>query len=185
MEPVIIIDYDPAWPALYEGEKQALLDLLGDAIIAIEHVGSTAVPGLGAKPIIDIMAGVHCIDDAMAFIEPLKRLDYEYHPEFEAVIPERRFFIKVGPGDQRTHHLHIVEPTTEFWELHILFRDYLRAHPDVAKEYEALKRQLAAQFAFNRPAYQDAKTDFIKAVEVKARAEKVADRHYRRSDSSF
>lgn len=172
--PVIIVDYDKAWPAMYEAERARLLRELGSVIIAVEHVGSTAVPGLAAKPIIDIMAGVRHVDDARACLPVLARMGYVYHPEFEALIPERRFFIKHGPDDARTHHLHIVEPGTEFWELHILFRDYLRAHRDVAEAYAQLKRRLAAQFAFNRPAYQDAKTDFIQAVEEKARAERRA-----------
>ena len=174
-EPVVIVAYDPDWPAMYEEEKRFLSNLLGDAIVAMEHIGSTAIPGLGAKAIIDVMAAVRRLADAEACIPALVTIGYEYAPEFEIAIPERRFFRK-GPPGERTHHLHIVELTSEFWDRHILFRDYLRAHPDDAEEYLRLKKGLAARFAADRASYTEAKTDFILGVVDRALADREAAR---------
>ncbi len=168
---VIIADYDPQWMTLYEQERERVLAIIGRKVMAIEHIGSTAVPGLGAKPIIDILVGVRCLADADECIEPLQGIGYEYAPEHEAFIPQRRYFRK-GPVGARTYHLHMVEVKSEFWENHLLFRDYLRAHPEVAQKYHELKRELAAKYRFNRPAYTDAKAPFIEAVLAQACAEK-------------
>jgi GrpB-like predicted nucleotidyltransferase (UPF0157 family) len=167
---VVIVDYDPHWPAMYEEERERILAALGPAVVAIEHMGSTAVPGLAAKPIIDIMLGIRTLGEAPALYGPLAAIGWEYAPEFEAIIPERRFFRK-GPESLRTHHLHMVEFGDEFWVRHLLFRDYLRRHSEVAKEYEQLKRELARQYANDRAGYTEAKTDFIRRVEGLARAD--------------
>jgi len=169
--PVVIVDYDPEWPLLYEQEKARLLRVIGRWVVAIEQVGSTAVPGLGAKPIIDVMVAVRRLADAEKCIEPLQSIGYEYVPRGEDFIPERRYFHK-GPPEARTHHLHMVERTSDFWERHLLFRDYLRTHPKTAQEYEQLKRELAARYGSDRLCYNDAKTPYIEAVVAKARAEK-------------
>ncbi|MGH8104308.1 MAG: GrpB family protein [bacterium] len=161
--PVIVVDYDPRWPHLFEAEKALLRHTLGDRITAIEHVGSTAVPGLGAKPVIDIMAAVPRLALAAECVPLLASINYEYFPEYEKKIPERRFFRK-GPADARTHHLHIAENTSDFWRWLVAFRDYLRAHPDIAREYERTKRAFAAQYGPNRDGYQDAKGPFIVGV---------------------
>jgi GrpB-like predicted nucleotidyltransferase (UPF0157 family) len=142
-------------------------------MVGMEHVGSTAVPGLGAKPIIDIMVAVSRLADAQACIEPLQSLGYEYVPEYEDELPERRYFRK-GPLEKQTHHLHMVELTSEFWERHLLFRDYLRTHPQEAQQYHKLKKELAAKFGSDTVAYTDAKTPFIRSVEAKARASNAA-----------
>jgi GrpB-like predicted nucleotidyltransferase (UPF0157 family) len=168
--PVYIAEYDPRWPEMYEEEKHAILAVCGPAILAIEHIGSTAVPGLAAKPIIDIMLGIHSLDQAPALYDGLAGIGYEYAPEFEESIPERRFFRK-GPTDYRTHHLHMVELGGEFWMRHLLFRDYLRQHTEVAQQYEELKRRLAAEYGSNRSGYTEAKTDFIRDKEVRAKIE--------------
>jgi GrpB-like predicted nucleotidyltransferase (UPF0157 family) len=164
---VVIVNYDQAWPRLFAAEEKTLRRALGDAV-QIEHVGSTAVPGLVAKPIIDIMVGVHRLGDAAAYIAPLEQLGYEYVPEFEEFIPERRYFRK-GPPTGRTHHLHMVEQGTAFWKQHILFRDWLRTHPRDAGVYAELKRELAARYRTDRDAYTDAKTEFIRRIEQQAR----------------
>ncbi len=161
--PVEIVDYDPQWPVVYGEEKGRILDVIGRRIVAIEHVGSTAIPGLAAKPIIDIMVAVRRLADAEECIEPLQSIGYEYVPEFEAELPERRFFRK-GPPEARTHHIHMIELTSEFWERHLLFRDYLRSHPDVAQQYYKLKKELADRYGSDREAYADAKTPFIESV---------------------
>lgn len=116
------------------------------------------------------MAGVRRLADADRCVEP-QRLGYEYVPEYEADIPDRRYFRK-GPAGARTHHLHMVEYGGDFWERHVLFRDYLRAHPEVARQYEELKRDLADRYGRDREGYTDAKTAFIKGVETVARDQK-------------
>ncbi|MEX2720477.1 MAG: GrpB family protein [Candidatus Wukongarchaeota archaeon] len=167
--PVRIVDYDPQWPIQYEEEKDRILGVIGHIVLAIEHIGSTAVPGLGAKPIIDIMIAVRHLADAEKGIEPLKSVGYEYVPEFEDSLPERRFFWK-SPPESRKYHIHMVELTSVFWQRHLLFRDYLRTRPKVAQEYYHLKKELAAKHGSDRDAYTDAKTSFIKSVEAKARS---------------
>jgi GrpB-like predicted nucleotidyltransferase (UPF0157 family) len=169
--PVVIVDYDPQWPILYEEEKGRILGVIGHAVVAIEHVGSTAVPGLGAKPTIDIIVGIRQLADAEECIELLRSIGYEYVPEYNDIIPERRYFHK-GPPEARTQHLHMVEVTSDFWERHVLFRDYLRTHPEEARRYHKLKKELSAEFGSDREGYTDAKTAFIGAAVAKAQAEK-------------
>ncbi|SFD83179.1 GrpB protein [Paenibacillus catalpae] len=113
--------------------------LVGQTCI-IEHIGSTSVQGLSAKPIIDIALGVEELAQADAFIEPLMRLGYEYVPK--ADFPNRRFFRK-GEWRNGTHHLHVYEAGSEEWQNQLLFRDYLKAHPHTLSEYDKLKRELA------------------------------------------
>ena len=172
--PVIIVDYDPQWPVLFAEEKDKILGVIGHIIVAVEHIGSTAVPDLGAKPIIDIMVAIHRLADAKECVEPLKTIGYEYMPEYEAEMPERRYFHR-GPPGGRTCHLHMVELTSDFWERHLLFRDYLRRHHDVSKQYYRLKKELAAKYGSDRGAYTEAKTSFIQSVEDRALTEKTVD----------
>lgn len=166
---VVVVEYDPQWPARYEQEKASILEALGEWIVAISHVGSTAVPGLGAKPIIDIMAAISRLDLVRECIEPLGCLHYEYLGEYG--IPDRHYFRKPPESNAatRTHHLHMVEHSSGFWERHLLFRDYLRAHPKTALEYYNLKKALSIQYGTDRAAYTDAKTEFIEAVVARAR----------------
>ena len=167
--PVVIVDYDPAWPVRYAAEGALIRGAIGHIVAAIEHVGSTAVPGLGAKPIVDIIVGLHRLDDAVACVPLLEGIGYQYVPEYEAEMPFRRYFRK-GTVGARTHHLHMVELGSEFWERHLLFRDYLRVHPEEARRYEELKRRLAAEFGTDRDGYTEAKTAFVRSIEAKARA---------------
>ncbi len=171
--PVIIADYNPQWPVLYEEESSRILGVIGHQVVAIEHVGSTAVPGLGAKPVIDITVAVRRLADAEECIELLPSIGYEYVPPDRAGIPERRYFHK-GPPEARTHHIHMVELTSDFWERHLLFRDFLRAHPEVAQQYYQLKKELAAKHGEDREGYTEAKTSFIESVVTRARVGKVA-----------
>ncbi len=177
LSPIEIVDYDPRWPSLYDEERARILGAIGPWLVDIQHVGSTAVPGLAAKPIIDIMPGVARLEDAHHCIEPLRALGYEYHPEFEVELPERRYFNK-PPGESfrghRTHHLHMVKSGSDFWQRHLLFRDYLRAHTEAASEYARLKRQLAARFGTDREGYTEAKSDFIRSIEERAKREVAA-----------
>ena len=174
--PVVIVPYDPDWPLEFESEARLIQEQIGSYLEALEHIGSTAVPGLGAKPVIDIMPGLRQLSDARWCIRPLANIGYEYVPEFEDEMPERRYFRK-GPPEARTHHVHMVETSTEFWHRHLLFRDYLRTHPVTAEEYEALKHRLAKLHATNREAYTQAKTEFIRGIVEVARAETAGESH--------
>ena len=169
--PVRVADYDPRWPEMFEEERRRILGAIGPHIVAVEHVGSTSVPGLGAKPIIDIMVGIRSLADAPLCVTPLHLIGYEYVPKNELLTPERRYFRK-GERGAGTHHLHMVEQGGKFWEEHLLFRDYLRAHAEAARAYETLKRELATAHGSDRGAYTNAKADFVASVVEKARAEK-------------
>jgi len=170
-DPIVIVAYDPAWPLRFQQERDLILGTCGtDAFVRIEHIGSTAVPGLGAKPIVDIMPGLRSLADAPRLTPLLETIGYEYVPTLESDLPERRFFRKDVAGE-RAFHLHIVETTSGFWERHVLFRDYLRAHPEAAAAYERLKRRLAAEYGSDRVGYTDAKTEFIRSIEEAAREE--------------
>jgi GrpB-like predicted nucleotidyltransferase (UPF0157 family) len=156
---------------MYEEEKTRIFSAIGHKVVAIEHIGSTAVPGLGAKPIIDIMVAVRRMPDSLECIESLQALGYEYYyyPEF----PERCVFLdgSVGAGP---HHLHMTEFQSDFWTTKLLFRDYLRSHPEIAEEYFQLKKEWAEKYGIDRDKYEDyteAKTPFIESVLAKARAE--------------
>ncbi len=143
--------------------------VIGDYVVDIQHIGSTSVPGLGAKPVIDIMIGVRSLADADAYcIEPIVGLGYEYVKAFEVELPFRRYFRKDNADGVRTHQIHLVEITSEWWERHLIFRDYLRTHPEASEAYERLKRELAAQPFETTNDYADAKTEFITAMEVNA-----------------
>lgn len=177
--PVVIVDYDARWPAYYEEERARIRAEVGRVFLAIEHVGSTSVPGLVAKPIIDIMATVYRLADAEERIPALEAIGYEYTPPEIAGIPERRYFDKRPPGEEpnsirgrSTHHLHVVELGGDFWVRHLLFRDWLRTHPADAEAYARLKRELAARFGADREGYTNSKGPFIRSIEERARAER-------------
>jgi GrpB-like predicted nucleotidyltransferase (UPF0157 family) len=166
-DPIVVVPYDPRWPLLFEEERDLIGAAVGARAVKIEHVGSTAVPGLAAKPVIDIMVGSRSIEeDSPTLVGGLTRIGYEYRGE--AGVPGRLFSRKFR-GGERTHHLHLFELGGEEWDRHLLFRDYLREHPGAAREYARLKRDLAARFRDDREAYTDAKTAFISAVVDKAR----------------
>jgi GrpB-like predicted nucleotidyltransferase (UPF0157 family) len=170
---VVVVEYNPLWPLLFEEERARIQGIINPWLESVEHIGSTSVTGLGAKPVIDIMVGIRSLDDAPECIRRLETVGYEYVPKHEAILPERRYFHKGASTHARTHHLHMVEKTNVFWQRHLLFRDYLRAHAETALEYYELKRALAERFRFDRGAYTDAKTSFIEAVVARA-AEKQA-----------
>jgi len=164
------VPYDPAWPELFLREKAHLLSCLPpDLIKRIEHFGSTAVPGLAAKPIIDILVEVTDLEATKEHIVPvleLQQYEYFWRPTHgDDGPPYYEWFVKRHHvTGARTHHIHIVERRfVEHWE-RLRFRDYLVQHPATAKEYEALKRQLAAAYPNDRIAYTLGKTDFINKV---------------------
>lgn len=153
--------YDAAWPARFEEERTALAEAIGEwTLDGIHHVGSTAVPGLEAKPVIDTLAGVPDIRQSRACFEPLSRLGYLYAP-YRA--EEMHWFCKPHPS-HRTHHLHLVPVSSQRYRDELAFRDRLRADPKTAADYAALKQALAKRFADDRDAYTEAKSDFISRV---------------------
>jgi GrpB-like predicted nucleotidyltransferase (UPF0157 family) len=163
-----LVDYDPAWPALFATEAGQLRAVLGARALRVEHVGSTAVPGLVAKPVIDIQVSVATLDDPGAFDAALGSLGYAHvvhDPAFDAIYP---FFAK-PLGWPRTHHLHLCVAGSREEVRHLAFRDALRAQPAIAQEYVRLKRELAALHGGHdeaaRERYSMAKTEFVSAIE--------------------
>jgi GrpB-like predicted nucleotidyltransferase (UPF0157 family) len=169
MDEVIVVDYNPVWKLVFKEEVTRISNVLDETLITrIEHFGSTAVPGLAAKPIIDILIGVRLLSQAkQTAISPLESLGYAYwrdNPD-----PQRMFFVKgLPPNSPRTHHIHMVETDSILWE-RLLFRDYLCQHPKEAKNYTQLKRQLAQRFSSDREAYTQGKTEYILSVMEKVR----------------
>ncbi len=165
-----IVDYSPRWPQLFRHEKATIVALLGIDSTRVEHIGSTAVPGLGAKPIIDLMLGIPTVpklDGMEPYLEPLQGIGYE-HRGLETV-PGTVYLRKAHP---RRYNLHLTKQGGDFWGEHLLFRDYLRSHEDAAQRYEDLKRKLIAALAPepDRAAYNDGKATFINNVVEQARA---------------
>jgi GrpB-like predicted nucleotidyltransferase (UPF0157 family) len=164
---VRVIPYRDAWPALYAAEVARLAPFLATAGVALvlEHSGSTAVPGLAAKPIIDILAGLGTESERESAIAACRRAGYVHRGEQE--IPGRDFFRR---GDPRQYHLHLTLVGSSFWHDQRTFRDWLRTHPDAAADYMALKQQLALQFPTDREAYIRGKTAFVEGVLRAARS---------------
>jgi GrpB-like predicted nucleotidyltransferase (UPF0157 family) len=160
---VTIAPYDPAWPARYCIERHLIKMSLRDLEPQIEHIGSTAVPGLAAKPVIDMLVGVSSLDAFERHIPRLTMYGYEYIPDYECVLPDRRFFKRVVAGE-RTHHVHVVEAEGHYWRRYLKFRDMLRCDGALAGRYAELKRRLAARFRYDRDAYTHGKTGFVEAV---------------------
>lgn len=163
---IIIAEYSSAWRQMFAEEKTRLQQIL-PASAAIEHIGSTAVPGLIAKPIIDIMIGLKDFTQADALVRHVQSLNYEYVSQFEDEMPYRRYFRKEN-SDVRTHQIHMVALDSEFWHRHLSFRDYLKANPNVAAEYATLKQKLAEQHWNDVNDYAAAKTEFIQSIEARA-----------------
>ncbi len=157
--------YSENWPAIFNDEKVVIQNVTGN--VNIEHIGSTSVPGLNAKPVIDMMAMADDLNDVMNFVEPLKKIGYVYIPELELQIPDRKFFQK-RIDDIPKYHLSFAEPTSQYWKEHILFRNYLKTHPESVNEYENLKKQLAEKFVSDFDAYNAGKTEFIRSIIEKA-----------------
>jgi GrpB-like predicted nucleotidyltransferase (UPF0157 family) len=165
--PVYLVPPDPSWPEQFRAERDRIRACLGNAALGIEHIGSTAVPGLAAKPIIDVMVSIDSIGNAGVHIERLRALDYHYFPYAEDRWPERRWFMKPNPW-ARTHHLHLTEKGSRFEREHLAFRDVLRSEPKVAAEYDALKHDLAVRFPGDREAYTTGKSEFVERIVTRA-----------------
>jgi GrpB-like predicted nucleotidyltransferase (UPF0157 family) len=166
---IVVRDYDARWPEMFATERSRLRDALGNLAVAIEHVGSTAVPGLAAKPIIDVLIGVSSLAESRSrAIEPLAALGYRYVAEYEAWLPDEMLFRKADDGSW-THHVHLTEPGSARWDEFILVRDYLRTHAEIAGAYGDLKRALAVLFRDDIAGFREAKRPFLKELLARAR----------------
>lgn len=164
---IVISEYDSSWPLDYIKELKGITDLLNlNEIVDIQHFGSTSIPGLAAKPVIDIIIGFKSFAVAEQTLTALEQMNYEY---VEAVsVPGGRLFLKKEP---RNRHVHFVEYGTEHWQLPLTFRDYMRVHKQARAEYEQLKRRNSEQFRFDRVGYTNAKTSFIQSILQKANSD--------------
>jgi GrpB-like predicted nucleotidyltransferase (UPF0157 family) len=158
--PVIIEDYDPRWPQLFEMLRSRIAAVLDELAISIEHVGSTAVPGLAAKPVIDIDVLLKSSTDVAVVIRKLADLGYEHRGDLG--VSGREAFRANGADVQ--HHLYVCPPGSLEYDRHIAFRNYLRAHAADANAYALLKRQLASKFGSDRQGYNEAKSDFVQRI---------------------
>ena len=163
--PVEIVQYDPLWPSKFESERRVLQAVLARWLAGpIEHVGSTAIPGMPAKPVIDIMAGVRSLEDSQSAISDVVGAGYVYFPYRPDIM---HWFCKPSAAF-RTHHLHLVPLGSDRWVECLAFRDAIRRDEGLATEYAALKRRLAQTFKFDREAYTDGKAPFVQRVLNKA-----------------
>lgn len=161
---VNVVPYKKKWTDEFEKEKARIVEVCGGKVVAVEHIGSTSVPGLAAKPIIDIAVGVTRLKDAEKLLKPLSKIDYHFYKKFQ----RQRLFVAKGPDENRTHYLHVMRHKGAKWNNDQLFRDYLRAHPEEVEQYAKLKTALAKKYADDRQGYADAKTAFIKSIITKA-----------------
>jgi GrpB-like predicted nucleotidyltransferase (UPF0157 family) len=169
---IIVRAYDPMWPAMFDEERARLQDVLGSLAVAVEHVGTTAVPGLAAKPIIDLAVGVQSLAEARPrCIEAFRALGYTYMARDESWLPGEMLFRKGVPGPW-THHAHVMERSSPRWDEYILIRDCFRRHPEIARAYESLKKAPALVVDEDIAGYRNAKRPFLQAVTAKAHAER-------------
>ena len=174
-ERIEVVDYDPVWPALFEAECARLaVHFPAGSIRRVEHVGSTAVPGLAAKPIIDILVGVDDLGFVVELVAPAMEeagYDYFFRPELGDEGPRYPWFIGRNAFGARVSHIHValIDDASQ-WD-RVVFRDYLRGHVDAQREYAQLKRDLASRYPDDREAYTRAKTVFITEAVTRARAE--------------
>jgi GrpB-like predicted nucleotidyltransferase (UPF0157 family) len=158
MRKIEIVDYNPAWPDLFEAERKLLRQTLDGLVMKIHHIGSTSVPGLAAKPIIDILIEVSDVEELDSYNNKMLLTGYEAMGEYG--IPGRRYFRK--GGENRTHHIHAFSAGDYNVIRHIAFRDYLREKPEVVAEYAELKKKLAAECDNDIEKYCDGKENFVK-----------------------
>ncbi|HWE35821.1 MAG TPA: GrpB family protein [Isosphaeraceae bacterium] len=166
-EPITLVDYDPIWPEIFEELRAPLVAAVGDLVVAVEHIGSTAVPGLAAKPIIDLDLVVPSSDDLPVAIARLAALGYAHQGDLG--VPGREAFLPPSRGPK--HHLYACPSDSESLRRHIVFRDYLLSHPQAAAGYEAVKKAAALRFREDRVAYVEAKSRIIEEILRKASSE--------------
>ncbi len=162
-----VVPHDPNWADLYREEAGKLAAIFGEAAVGIHHVGSTAVPGLNAKPVIDVLVEVDDLEKVEGFNGPMIELGYESKGEHG--IPKRRYFSKDTAG-VRTHHVHVFQSGHLDIQRMLNFRDYLSAHPDDVRAYQRLKEALAKKFPEDIVSYTEGKSEFIRGIDQKAKA---------------
>jgi GrpB-like predicted nucleotidyltransferase (UPF0157 family) len=176
---VKLLPHNPRWKDLFEEEADFLSGILNHFFPNIEHIGSTSIPGIVAKPIIDIAVAVMDLSELYDIIEIMETNGYEYRGE--QGIPDRHLFVK-GTKTVRTHHIHLMPITHYQWETHQLFRDYLINHPNYASQYDFLKKSLQQKFSKDRVKYLDGKSGFIEKVIEIAQKEQGLDKNKRGLD---
>ena len=164
---LVVVPYDLEWPAMYERERAEIDACIGQHILRIEHAGSTAIPGMAGKPTIDILVGIQDWDAARVTFGPLAAIGWEFRGE--RGMPRRHLFRRLNGQGRRTHQLHMLEVTHPGWDAMLLFRDYVRGHPDVAARYQRLKLDLARRFPNRRGEYTAGKEAFVMGVLAQAR----------------
>lgn len=176
MAEVMLVDHQPAWPAQFQRAAAAIEAVFAGVPVRLEHIGSTAVPGLCAKPVLDLLLGVPHLEAVERRIDALVALGYVYRPGYETALPERRYFVRAAETGREAGlalprlHLHAVVTGGGFWRRHLAFRDALRAEPALAAAYAHLKRDLARRHAHDKAAYQAGKDGFIVREEARAPA---------------
>jgi GrpB-like predicted nucleotidyltransferase (UPF0157 family) len=158
---IAVVDYDPRWAESFDVERTRVLAVLGELVVQLEHFGSTSVPGLAAKPIVDMLAGVIDLDRVAARSDDLLAIGYQ---DYGVQVAGRRLFAIGGPANEASHHLQVVEYGTAAWFEPLRFRDRLRADPELVRRYAQLKRELAAAHGRDIRAYSDGKTEFVGSV---------------------
>ncbi|MEM6451802.1 MAG: GrpB family protein [Cyanobacteria bacterium P01_D01_bin.105] len=166
MRKVEVIPHDPKWREAFEVESKRIANALGTNVIAVHHIGSTAIPGIYAKPIIDLLVEVKDLVEVDERSASMEALSYEVMGEYG--IPSRRYFRKNNQTGARTHHVHTFKVGSAQVERHLAFRDYMIAHPENAQRYSELKRRLAKEYPTNIDGYIDGKDGFIKAMDGNA-----------------
>lgn len=160
---VTVSPYSSEWTVLFCVVKDDLIRLFGSTSISVEHIGSTSVPGLAAKPVIDVLLGAASLAEIESRISLLGEDGYEYVSKYEKEIPERRYFVK-SPANSLRVHIHAVESGSRIWQEHLAFRDALRSDSSLRARYQSLKLQLAEQFVNDKSAYSAAKNPFIESI---------------------
>ena len=171
---VRLAPYDPRWPILFDEAAGELREALGSNLLGIHHVGSTSIPGLCAKPVLDVLVSIPDFGEGLDLVPSVERLGYEFRPNED--IPDRHYFRRLR-GAEQTHHLSLAESSSWHHRATLAFRDALRADPHQAEAYAALKLRLAARYPKNRPAYIEGKTAFVEAVLTKVGVERARARH--------
>jgi len=150
---VRLVEYDARWPALFAAEQRRIRDQCGALAPRLEHVGGTSIPGMCAKPILDIAAGMPPDTSTQDYVAALEQAGYQHRGE--RGVPGRHYFRR---GEPRAYHVHLVEEGGPLWREYLAFRDYLRSHGEAARQFADLKRVLAARFSHDREAYMNAKS---------------------------
>ncbi|WP_420125934.1 GrpB family protein [Longimicrobium sp.] len=168
MKNVKVVPHDPRWRAAFEVEARHVAAALGENVVAVHHVGSTSIPGIHAKPIIDLLVELNDVGQADARSPAMESLGYQVMGEYG--LPGRRYYRKDDPDGIRTHHVHAFQAGSEQVVRHLAFRDYLRAHPADAQAYGELKQKLAREHPQDMNGYMDGKDGFIKEMDRRAAA---------------